>query len=39
MALEGTARVTALSYYDREGYHRKILQISGEDGRLVVQEK
>lgn len=34
MALEGTARVTALSYYDRAGYHRKILRISGEDGSL-----
>ncbi|MCI7600173.1 MAG: hypothetical protein MSS75_03895 [Megasphaera sp.] len=34
LALEGTARVTALSYYDRAGYHRKILRISGEDGSL-----
>ena len=38
MALEGTARATALSYCDREGYHRKIFQLSGEDGSLVVSE-
>lgn len=37
--LEGTARATGLSYYDRKGYHRKILQLSGEDGSLVVREE
>ncbi|WP_337383907.1 hypothetical protein [Acidaminococcus timonensis] len=39
MHLEGTARATGLSYYDRKGYHRKILQISGKDGSLVVREE
>ena len=39
MHLEGTARATGLSYYDRKGYHRKILQLSGEDGSLVVREE
>lgn len=39
MALEGTARATGLSYCDRKGYHRKIFQISGEDGSLVVREE
>ena len=39
MALEGTARATALSYWDRKGYHRKIFQISGKDGSLVVREE
>lgn len=37
--LEGTARATGLSYYDRKGYHRKIIQLSGEDGSLVVREE
>lgn len=37
--LEGTARATGLSYCDRKGYHRKIFQISGKDGSLVVREE
>lgn len=39
MALEGTARATALSYWDRKGYHRKIFQTNGKDGSLVVREE
>ena len=36
---KGRPGATGLSYYDRKGYHRKILQLSGKDGSLVVREE